>query len=334
MKLSRPLCAMLWPASKIYGAIAATRAKLYATGTLKQNRLNAAVISVGNLSVGGTGKTPFVVWLAEELLSQGMRVAILTRGYRGADGSSDEVDLMRSRLNGRVLFGVGPDRYAQGRKLESQNQIDVFLLDDGFQHLQLARDVDIVLIDSSRILAKEKLLPTGTLREGFSSVSRADVVVFTRTETSPKVRQSVFKSWKLPIFSASTVLRGFRLLEASGNAPIATHLPPGSYFAFCGIGNPDAFLQDLRLWDVSVVGHLFFRDHHLYTAHDLRRVESAAESCGATALITTEKDSWNLKSAAPKSLRAYVSLIDMQLDGKTGFLLAVERLLKARGALS
>src|ERR1700759_4436580 len=180
MKRLRLLRVLLWPASALYGFAASTRAKLYARGTFPQKRLKAAVISVGNLSVGGTGKTPFVIWLAEKLLSQGRRVAILSRGYRGTAGTSDEVELMRSRLQDRVLFGVGPDRYAQGHQLESQHQIDVFVLDDGFQHLQLARDFDLVLLDLSTDLQQQSLLPGGLLREPPSALRRANAVVLTR----------------------------------------------------------------------------------------------------------------------------------------------------------
>src|SRR5438552_17213576 len=124
-----------------------------------QKRLKGTVISVGNLTVGGTGKTPMVIWLAEKFLAEGKRVAILSRGYRGANGSSDEIELMKFRLQGQVSFGVGKNRFAEGHRLESQQPIDVFILDDGFQHLQLARDLDILLMDVSRRLARESLLP-------------------------------------------------------------------------------------------------------------------------------------------------------------------------------
>src|ERR1700731_5493582 len=163
--LSRPLRIVLWPASKLYGIGVSLRTRLYASGLLKQKRLKATVISVGNLSVGGTGKTPLVIWLAEKLLAQGHRVAILTRGYRGTASSSDEVDLMRSRLQNRVIFGVGKDRFAEGQRIESRQAIDVFLLDDGFQHLQLARHLDIVLMDASHPVDGQPLLPAGPMRE-------------------------------------------------------------------------------------------------------------------------------------------------------------------------
>src|ERR1700738_4494809 len=159
MTLSGPLRILLWPASKVYGVGVSIRTRLYAQGWLKQKRLKAAVISIGNLSVGGTGKTPLVIWLAVKLLAQGQRVAILTRGYRGTAGSSDEVELMRSRLQNRVIFGVGKDRFAEGQRIESHQAIDICLLDDGFQHLELARDLDIVLMDASRPMAQPVLSP-------------------------------------------------------------------------------------------------------------------------------------------------------------------------------
>src|SRR6266478_2037092 len=163
MILPRPLRTLLYPLSVFYEKIVRVRAGLYEKGRLRRKRLNGAVISVGNLTVGGTGKTPMVLWLAEKFLAEGKRVAILSRGYRGEHGTSDEIELLRARLGAKVRFGVGADRFAEGRKLEEAEPVDVFLLDDGFQHQQLARDVDILLIDSSRPLHKEALLPAGRL---------------------------------------------------------------------------------------------------------------------------------------------------------------------------
>src|ERR1700720_2521081 len=210
MKLSRPLRILLWPASKLYGVGVSIRTRLYAHGWLKQKRLKAAVISVGNLSVGGTGKTPMVIWLAEKFLADGKRVAILSRGYRGANGTSDEIELMKFRLQGRVFFGVGKNRFAEGHRLESQQPIDVFLLDDGFQHLQLARDLNILLMDASRPLAGELLLPAGRLREPVAAMSRANLIVFTRAETASGTLEAIGKLDQYPVFAASTRLLGFR----------------------------------------------------------------------------------------------------------------------------
>ena len=162
MNLPRGLRMVLWPFSKVYGLYVRWRHAFYARGLLKPKRLKATVISVGNLTVGGTGKTPMILWLADKFMAEGKKVAILSRGYGGSHGSSDEIELLKRRLGGKVLFGVGPDRFSSGSRLESNNTIDIFLLDDGFQHLQLARDLDIVMLDGSRKLKDEWLLPAGS----------------------------------------------------------------------------------------------------------------------------------------------------------------------------
>src|SRR2546423_5731132 len=177
MKPFRAARILLWPVSLVYGAIAYSRAWLYQHRVLPQRRLKGVVISVGNLTVGGTGKTPLVIWLAERFLAEGRRVAILSRGYRGVNGTSDEIRVMRDHLQGRVLFGVAKNRFAEGKRLEAQ-AVDIFLLDDGFQHLQLGRDGDIVLIDATRPLHDEFLLPAGRLREPTSAGDFGGVGLF------------------------------------------------------------------------------------------------------------------------------------------------------------
>lgn len=332
MTVSRPLRILLWPASKLYGAGVSIRTRLYASGLLKQKRLKAAVISVGNLSVGGTGKTPLVIWLAEKLLEQGQRVAILTRGYRGIAGSSDEVELMRSRLQNRVIFGVGKNRFAEGQRIESRQAIDIFLLDDGFQHLQLARDLDIVLMDASRPVGGQPLLPAGPMREPISAVVRADIIVFTRTENAPGAKEAIQRFWKLPIFAASTFLLGFRSLGMEDPLQTVADLGSGPFFAFCGIGNPEAFERDLQRWGIIPAGHMFFADHHRYTLEDVQAIERAATSAGAKSLLTTEKDFWNLKDVHFSALPVFVSVIDLDITGETEFVAAINGALQARGS--
>ena len=331
MKLARPLRILLWPASKLYGVGVSIRTRLYAHGWLKQKRLKASVISVGNLSVGGTGKTPFVIWLAEKLLAQGQRVAILTRGYRGAAGSSDEVELMRSRLQNRVIFGVGKNRFAQGQRIESHQAIDIFLLDDGFQHLKLARDLDIVLVDASRPMA-QPLLPAGPMREPLSALARAGIIVFTRTENTAGAKEAIQRLSNLPIFAASTRLLGFRRVGGDGLLQTVANLGSGPFFVFCGIGNPEAFERDLQRWGIMPAGHMFFPDHHHYTLENLQAIERAGARLGAKALLTTEKDSWNLRDAQFSGLPVFVSVIDLEITGETEFLAAINGALQARGA--
>jgi tetraacyldisaccharide 4'-kinase len=330
MDLSPAIRLLLWPLAFLYGSYVRLRAWLYARGWLKQERLKGMVISIGNLTVGGTGKTPMVIWLAQKLLAQGKRVAILSRGYRSANGTSDEIELMRERFQERVAFGVGKNRLVQGRRLEAQQEIDVFLLDDGFQHLQLARDIDIVLLDASREMGKERLLPAGRLREPLSALNRANLVVFTRTENAPGAREAIQRLWKFPVFAAETRLLGFRLFGGGGTPFPAGSIGAGPFFAFCGIGNPEAFFRDLESWHVPVAGSRKFRDHHRYVPEDIALLERAASQANAKAFLTTEKDEQNLAGLAFSSQPVYVSMIDLELIPEGEFLAAIECALQRR----
>jgi tetraacyldisaccharide 4'-kinase len=325
-----PLRLLLWPLSVLYGGHVRLRAWLYARGWLKQKHLHGTVISVGNLTVGGTGKTPMVMWLAEKFLAKGKRVAILSRGYSGSNNTSDEIELMKQRIQGRVAFGVGKNRFVQGQRLEAQHKIDVFLLDDGFQHLQLARDIDILLLDSSRQMGKEVLLPAGNLREPLFALGRANLLVFTRIENAPGAREAIQRLWKFPVFAAETRLLGFRLFGGSATVFPVDSLGPGPFFAFCGIGNPEAFFRDLESWHVPVAGSRGFRDHHHYAPEDVALLEQAASQANAKAFITTEKDAQNLAGLAFPSLPVYVSMITLEIIPEAEFLAAIDRALQAR----
>ncbi|MFI5056859.1 MAG: tetraacyldisaccharide 4'-kinase [Candidatus Acidiferrales bacterium] len=334
MDLSPAIQVLLWPLSLLYGSYVRLRAWCYARGWFKQNRLRGKVISVGNLTVGGTGKTPVVIWLAERLLGEGKRVAILSRGYRGAKGTSDEIELMKQRFQKRVAFGVGKNRYVQGQRLEAQQDIDVFLLDDGFQHLQLARDLDIVLMDASRQIAKERLLPAGQLREPLSALGRADLIVFTRIENAPGAREAIQRLGKFPVFAAETQLRGFRLFGGDTAVFPADSLGPGPFFVFCGIGNPGAFFRDLGKWDLPVTGSRSFRDHHRYVSDDILLLERAGAQANAKAFLTTEKDAHNLTGLALPSLPVYVAVIDLEILPEAEFLAVIGRTMQERGGVT
>jgi tetraacyldisaccharide 4'-kinase len=323
MNVPRPIAILLWPLSLVYGVAAQLRASVYKRGWFKQKRLKGIVVSVGNLTVGGTGKTPMVIWLAEKFLAEGKRVAILSRGYRGCGGTSDEIELMKHRLQGRALFGVGKDRYDEGRRLAADG-VDIFLLDDGFQHLQLARNVDIVLIDRLQPLHAEKLLPAGRLREPLSALNRADAVIYTRTDGAQHTVGLIQQLKKFPIFSASTRLLGFRQRDADQALQSAKEIAGGPYFAFCGIGNPDAFLLDLQRWGIAITGHRAFRDHHRYTPAEIAQLEDAALKLGAKALVTTEKDFYNLHGASCTRIPLYICVIALDVPDQKQFFRAIE----------
>src|SRR6266702_1243320 len=299
MILPRPLRTLLYPLSVFYEKIVRARAGLYEKGRLRRKRLNGTVISVGNLTVGGTGKTPMVLWLAEKFLAEGKKVAILSRGYRGSGGTSDEIELLRRRLGNRVLFGVGKDRFRAGRRLELQEPVDIFLLDDGFQHLQLARDLNILMLDGSVKLRDEWLLPAGVLREPISACRRASLLIVTRKTERPDIEAQ--DSHKFSIF-----------------------------YAFCGIGNPEAFWYDLERWHVPLAGRRMFRDHHRYTKSDVRRLGEEAEQAGAKAFITTEKDEQNLNQTGLFKHPVFVAVIDFVLSSESEFHAAIDRVLAAR----
>lgn len=323
---------LLWPLSLAYGAVARLRALGYRKKIFRQRRVDGVVISVGNLTVGGTGKTPMVLWIAERMLAEGKSVAILTRGYRGksvgatageskssggseADSTSDEVQLLRSRLGERVLFGVGPDRYKNGVALAARGA-KWFILDDGFQHLQLARDVNIVLIDASKPFGGGHLLPAGRLREPRSALERADLIVITRSKYAPAIESVIHHYSKAPIFYARTKLDSVRSrLQPQSTLPEARGR---AFFAFCGIGNPGAFIADLREWGFQIVGHKFVSDHHRYSPADMAEIEKEARKAGATGLICTEKDSFNLPEIS-SSMDVRVCAISLQVDEEDNF---------------
>jgi len=323
MDLPPLLRILLWPLSFLYGAYVQLRAWVYAQGWLKQKRLKGKVISVGNLTVGGTGKTPMVLWLAEKFLAEGKRVAILSRGYRGSGGTSDEIELMKNRLQNRAVFGVGKNRFEEGKRLDAQQPVDIFLLDDGFQHLPLARDLDILMVDGSRKLKDQWLLPSGTLREPIAACNRADILVVTRKTERPEIEAS--DSHTFSIFYAQTRLLGFRRFGDENNLHYLSEIGHGPFFAFCGIGNPQAFFDDLTRWHVPVAGQKIFRDHHHYSDGDLANLMKEAQSAGAIAFVTTEKDACNIRDAQKVILSIYVAVIDFVLTPESEFAAALER---------
>ncbi len=332
-QIPRGLAIALWPVSIVYGLVVWVKNWMYDAGWLKAKRLKGAVISVGNLTTGGTGKTPMVLWLAQRFLAQGKSVAILSRGYKGSAGTSDEIELLRGRLGDEVRFGVGPDRYASGAKLEAERRVDIFLLDDGFQHRQLARDLDILMLDGSRKLKNEWLLPAGSLREPISARRRADLYVVSRKSETSAVEAEDAQQQR--IFYAQTRLVEFRRLGAGPTeSKYGSTINRSPSFAFCGIGNPDAFFADLVSWRVELSGEQAFRDHHPYSDLDVEQLEVAADKVSAADFVTTEKDAANLALVGRNFRRpVWVAVIDFVFSAENEFVAAIERVLREkRGA--
>jgi tetraacyldisaccharide 4'-kinase len=233
-------------------------------------------------------------------------------------------------LGDGVRFGIGADRYASGLNLEEERKIDLFLLDDGFQHRQLARDLDILMLDGSRSLEGERILPSGVLREPVSGAQRADIWVVSRN--SEKVPIEATYSKPAPIFYAQTRLVEFRRLGAgSSDSKYGSTINRSPSFAFSGIGNPEAFFADLVSWRVELAGERAFRDHHVYSELDVERLEAEADKVSAADFVTTEKDAVNLALAGGKFRRpVWVAVIDFVISAESEFVAAIERVLRER----
>ena len=321
MKRSPGWLRLLWPLSLVYASIARARAWCYARGIFRKRKLPGTVVSVGNLTVGGTGKTPMVLAIAERLAVQGQHAAILTRGYRGTAeaGSkgvpqSDEVALLRERLGGKVQLGVGADRYKSGMVL-ARHGVDWFVLDDGFQHLKLSRDADVVLVDATDPFGGGMVLPAGRLREPLRALRRADIVVVTRSvqAPSPAIEAIIRRHTNSPIFYATVRLESVLRVPRFDVGLPQQDWPKAKFLAFCGIGNPSAFFDDLRNWGFQVAQQRSFADHHVYTTREAVELEIAASNCGADALLCTEKDVWNLRNVQFTALPAYCCRISFEL---------------------
>jgi len=276
------------PLSGIFRGVVAARNALYDHRWLPLRRLQGPVISVGNLSIGGSGKTPFVILLGEMLQARGIRFDVLSRGYgrksKGvrvvdpgglAQEFGDEPLLMARRLRAPVI--VGEDRYEAGCLAESRFGAQTHLLDDGFQHRALARDFDIVLVTPDD--ARDRLLPGGRLREPLRSLQRTDAVVLTRGASADS----------FPL-QGKTVWRVRRGIDPKN---IASGIPPRPV-VFCGIAQPQNFLLQLRAAGIDPVAEAFFRDHHAYTEKDIRDLLQLRERSEAGGFVTTEKDAVNL----------------------------------------
>jgi tetraacyldisaccharide 4'-kinase len=320
---------LLRPLGLLYGTVMRLRTAFYECGLLRSRRLPGTVISVGNLTVGGTGKTPMVLWIAERMAAEGHRPAILTRGYGGlgqsdaiAQTAADEVALLRQRLDGCAQFGVGKDRYKNGLAL-AKDGAEWFILDDGFQHLALQRDADIVLLDATDPFGGGEILPAGRLREPRSGLARADIVVVTRTSHAPALEAQVRRFTSAPVFYAQVRLEAVLRVPSMQEALPESERRQYKFFAFCGIGNPAAFFDDLRNWGFSLVGRRSFADHHRYSGAEIRDLDSAGVAAGAHAFICTEKDVFNLPPSVAAALPIYACRIRLRLNDEHAFWSAV-----------
>ncbi len=271
------------PVSAIFGAGVALRNALYDRGVFKVRKLARPVVSIGNISVGGSGKTPFVIALGELLQQRGIEFDVLSRGYGrrsteiavvDPNGTpeqfGDEPLLIARKLRAPVI--VGADRYRAGLLAEKQFSSKLHLLDDGFQHRRLHRDFDIVLLPAED--QRGTLLPMGRLREPLSALKRADAIVLPDSAEKP--------------LHAKSVWRARRQIEIAAD---------GRVIAFCGIARPQQFFDALKAAHQEIAGTITFRDHHRYVQRDIDRLLDLKKQTGASGFVTTEKDAINLGDA-------------------------------------
>jgi len=323
-------------ASLPYAAATRTRRWAYRRGILPSRAVGAPVISVGNITVGGTGKTPMTAWVARELTRMGRRPAVVLRGYKARGGKSDEAELLRELLAGGAGPGkaggpagqdagdhwsvpviVDPDRVRGAKKAVNQGA-DVIVLDDGFQHLRLRRDLDIVLIDATNPFGLGHVLPRGLLREPLAGLKCADAVVITRSDAvAPAVLEALRQRLAALAPAASihsAVHAPTRIVDQDGAELPAQSLAGRKAFAFCGIGNPDSFFATLDRLGAVLVGRRAFGDHVRYGRPEVSAIARQAERSGAEVLVTTQKDRVKL-APADLSRPLWTVAVQIQLTG-------------------
>jgi len=310
-------------ASKVYGGAVKLRRIFYENGIFSSKRLPCPVISIGNIIVGGTGKTPMTIYVARVVKQLGYKVAIISRGYKGSaekiggivndgkvllmtpENAGDEPYMMASTLK-TVPVVVGKNRYKAGMLALRKFDPDVLVLDDAFQHLKIWRDIDLVLIDSRRPMGNGHLLPRGVLREPVSALLRADAIMLTRSD-APSDPQTIpyylklkrylygkqtFKAYHIPYIHK--VIRGEKSILGGNSETSLTFdsdfIKGRNAFVFSGLANNQDFHRILKGLKCIVINSLEFSDHHFYSGEDIKNITESAKRSGADCLITTEKD--------------------------------------------
>ncbi|HDJ28903.1 MAG TPA: tetraacyldisaccharide 4'-kinase [Proteobacteria bacterium] len=338
---------LLYPASLGYRLAVGSRNTLYDWHVLRENQVPVPIVCVGNLTVGGTGKTPMVSWLTNYFSRQGKKVAILTRGYKRSSSQSslvllpdagntykvselgDEAAMLHAR-HPQASLVLDADRSRGARAVCSRWQPDIIIMDDGFQHRRLRRTVNIVMIDSQRLFGNGFLLPAGPLREPISALQRADLVVFNKFDAhhtyfakkSCKVFDFISPA---RLFTASYQLKSLYNLRQPSRLLTVDQLQGKKMLAFAGIANPDYFFQQLENIGIKLQHTLPFADHMNYDRKSLQKISQTAASCQLT--VTTAKDAVKI-TAFPETCRLLPELlvadIKLQIEPQNHFIELLE----------
>ena len=301
-----------FPLSILYGLVSTIGNYLYNTNIVKPKHLACKVISVGNITAGGSGKTPAVEFLAHYLKSIDKNVGIISRGYGRVsedvivvtDGITkpliwekygDEAFLLSNKLKGIPII-VGKSKYQAGLKMVNNFNIDVIIVDDGFQHRSLYRDLDIVLINSKDTLSTHRLIPLGFLREHLKNLKRADLLVFTKTNIHDKNDYIIekFNNTKTDKIKSSVELSN--VLKNKNNTEMKTSkVESQDVYLFSALGDNEGFKKSISKIGCNIVGHHIYPDHHRYKDYDLKKIKELAVKNKAKFIITTEKDMVKIK---------------------------------------
>lgn len=346
----------LWPLSLLFARVVAVRNRLYNTAALEIIRVDKPVISIGNLTLGGTGKTPMTSFLLEVLAERGVRCAVVSRGYRGkqgrtsparvtADGSEeaarqfgDEPAWLAFRHKTVPVY-VGADRVRAAQLLATENpEVQVILADDAFQHRRLHRDTDIVLLDASESLSHYRLLPLGRMRESLVALERANFVFITKANLASEAKLAWLRRTlnqqrtgsNFKVIEFESVIGGFSRLEDFHLSPQPREatLRGLRVVLVSGIARPKTFSRLVEAFAVEIIFHRIFADHHVYSPSDLEGIEEMAEELQADAVIVTEKDGVKLSEWRPKrQLQVLVSRLALRpLGSLHGFFEEASRL--------
>ena len=327
------LLPILFPISLLYRTLIALRNLFYDLGVFSQTGVDAKVISVGNLSVGGTGKTPLVLYLIDLISSTGGKIAVVTRGYGRSStspklylpseeigdwlDSGDEPFLLKKRFK-ELTLSVDGKRVRGALNAVEKGKSELILLDDGFQHRSLRRDLDIVLIEDPNNFKDRLLIPAGRLREPFNSLKRADIIVFMGSETGSAGIQKYLNSTAV---LCGGVKEPDSLVKLNSNEELElSELSGKRLTAFCAVGNPEGFRTTLNSFNPALLELLEFPDHHIYSERDFNKISKIFLSSDSDFLITTEKDALKLPPNFFSEIDVYLLRISFKIKwGKEKF---------------
>jgi tetraacyldisaccharide 4'-kinase len=304
--------------SWVYSIIMRCRNRFYDTGTLASEPAAVPVISIGNLTTGGTGKTPLVIWLAKLMHKKGLKCSILTRGYKTQPGQMTDEPAILAKSCPHAAVVVNSDRIAGARKAIDDHHGQVLIMDDGFQHRRLQRDLDIVTIDATCPFGYGKVLPAGFLREPKEGLKRADAVIVTRCDLVSEdelvrlVTEIHQLSPSIPIIQ--TAHRHTEAVTYESKRVDMETLRAAPAYAFCGIGNPQAFFDSLTANGIQLAGTRTFDDHHDFDADDMNTLITLAKQSGAGSLLCTQKDWVKAATAGDEKDDIVFAYLAMELD--------------------